>query len=537
MNASESVRDRHRAIAPGVTSRVPRSARALGRWGMALLLASGVGQSAVQAAEPAATSPPPASGVGVVKIGRREVLNLRQAQGVLGTQGRSRWANEAIADALDDPNCGPEGWAVQSDGDAFVITLCARRVLLVTDIDAEIAGRPTADLAHAWADSLRQVFGEEQQYVVSSRLLRRALIAVLYPLGFLLLVWALRAVDRRAAIGLLNRVKQHGGLHVGRLRLFTTATERAVLKGALTVIRAAVAIALLYLFAIGLLRQFPNTSDWAARLWQPIRTIVANFGERVPTLLPRIALAALVLAALRVALRATRQLFDRVRSGRLQIEPLLSRENATELEVAVRAVLLAVGAFLLALLVPGQGGIVLLAVFGLMLAAFVLGARDLTADLLGGLSAIFLRTFRTGQRIRCGEVTGLVRARGLLYTQLEAEDGDLLLLPNQRLLQQPLELIGKERVLSMQVLIAGQGGAETAPGLFHLAAAACGLKRQDGRIDLVAVRDGGIVFRVEWPIPSGQSAAELRSQFLKALMVKSSGMHLAIASAEAGHQP
>jgi small conductance mechanosensitive channel len=96
----------------------------------------------------------------------------------------------------------------------------------------------------------------------------------------------------------------------------------------------------------------------------------------------------------------------------------------------------------------------LLTFYGVVIAA-VLGLTATThvGNLLAGLILTSRGSFETGDFIRSGELLGGVTEQKLLHTEVETEDGDLTLLPNLRLVTEPLTVLSRSRgtILSAEV--------------------------------------------------------------------------------------
>jgi len=85
----------------------------------------------------------------------------------------------------------------------------------------------------------------------------------------------------------------------------------------------------------------------------------------------------------------------------------------------------------------------LLAFFGILLsAAIALASTTLLGNALAGIMLKgAIRNFRMGDFIRCGEHFGRVSERGLLHTEIQTADRDLVTLPNLYLISHPLKTV------------------------------------------------------------------------------------------------
>jgi hypothetical protein len=471
------------------------------------------------AREASAAGGAPVEAPGAVTLGERTLFVLAEAQGVLDPAARARVARSRLDDALLDPTCGPEGVDVLEEPAAATIVLCARHVVVVTEADATREGGTPAEVAWRWASGLREAFGAEKQALLGGRLLRRALLAVLIPLAFLGSLALARLLMRRIAARLL-RVEGRGALRIGPLPVLSSSVARRALAQGLSVLRWTLYLVVIYVFVIVFLEQFPGTRRWGAELLEPVTELAARTGRTLVSLVPRLVLALVVLILARGVLASLGRLFAQVRAGRVRIEPLLTVESAGPAELTARVLVVAVALLLLALLVPGEPGRVVLFAFGLAALGLVLAGRDALANVLGGLVTLYMRPFRTGQRVRTAGVEGVVRAKGFLHVSVETDDGRTVLLPNGWVLTQPVEVVGDGGAIHLEVVVDSPGGPETAAALFRDAAAEIGCPSEGGRVALTGLRDGSAVFELQWPPPAGCEAAEARSRFLRALLAR-----------------
>jgi small conductance mechanosensitive channel len=96
----------------------------------------------------------------------------------------------------------------------------------------------------------------------------------------------------------------------------------------------------------------------------------------------------------------------------------------------------------------------LLAFFGILLsAAIALASTTFLGNALAGIMLKgAIRNFRMGDFIRCGEHFGRVSERGLLHTEIQTADRDLVTLPNLYLVSHPVKtVLGSGTIVSSTV--------------------------------------------------------------------------------------
>ncbi len=90
----------------------------------------------------------------------------------------------------------------------------------------------------------------------------------------------------------------------------------------------------------------------------------------------------------------------------------------------------------------------LLRLFGLVVTAVIaLSSTTFVSNAMSGLMLSAVRNFEPGDFIRIGEHFGRVTERGLLHTEIQSEDRDLVTLPNLFIITQPVKVVRKTGTL------------------------------------------------------------------------------------------
>jgi len=85
--------------------------------------------------------------------------------------------------------------------------------------------------------------------------------------------------------------------------------------------------------------------------------------------------------------------------------------------------------------------------------AFALAAKDLLANLFGGVAIIMDKSFSIGQRIKVQGVDGTVQQIGLRTTVVESLDGTKLTIPNAKIADNVIENVSKEQARKIALTI------------------------------------------------------------------------------------
>ncbi len=466
-----------------------------------------------------------------VRVGDSEVLVVRAPLAGRTAEERAETAGRVLADALRDPACDPESFEIsEPEPGIFRIGLCGRTVVSVAAADAEAEGDEARAIAERWRASLREAWTAEKTRLYSRKLLEAAILGVLYPLLFLVLIVLTRLLVQRVARW-VEGLGGARGLRIGPALLTAEEGDRGLLSRLVRLLGWGAYLFLGWVFLIVFFDRFPGTARWARRMLGLLRDLGVAVGSTFVGLIPRFLALLLLIVIARIVLRSVGRLFEQVRAKKFRLDPILTPDTAGPAEITARVVILGLFVFAASLLVPGEAGTALLVAFALAGLAIALGARSLVENFLAGLVILYGRPFRTGQAVRLGEAEGVVEHKGFLHLHLRLRDDRVALVPNRRVVFEDLRIVDAERALRLRVLLRPLREDCAPEGLFRHAAAEAGLRRDDGRVLLVGVREGLLEFSVTWPLPPSVDAAESRDRFFRSLAARAKGLGVEVVSA------
>lgn len=127
-----------------------------------------------------------------------------------------------------------------------------------------------------------------------------------------------------------------------------------------------------------------------------------------------------------------------------------ARTRATLAPVLARScqVLVVTVAALLVLQNAGYNVAGLLAGLGIGGLAVALAAKETLANLFGSIAVLMDRTFQVGDKIKQGDVTGVVERIGLRSTRVRTPEGYVVSIPNQLITNAPVTNMGAQKPAS-----------------------------------------------------------------------------------------
>ncbi len=154
----------------------------------------------------------------------------------------------------------------------------------------------------------------------------------------------------------------------------------------------------------------------------------------------------------------------------------------------------------------------LLSLFGLVLTAVIaLSSTTFVANAMAGLMLRAVGSFQPGDFIRVADHFGRVVEPGLLHTELQSEDRDLVTLPNLFLISHPVQVVSSSGTLiSTDVSLGYDAPRRTVRDLLKAAAEEAGLAEPFVRI--TALEDHAVAYRVSGLLEDVSNLVSMRTE-------------------------
>lgn len=160
----------------------------------------------------------------------------------------------------------------------------------------------------------------------------------------------------------------------------------------------------------------------------------------------------------------------------------------------------------------------LITVFGLIVTAVL--TLSSTTFVSNGLAGVMLRSvenFRPGDFLRVGDYFGRVTERGLLYTEIQTEDGDLTTLPNLQLVSTPYTVLQSSgTVVSATVSLGYEISRRDVEDALLVAGDDAGL--EEPFVQIVELQDFSVTYRVAGFLTEPKQLLSSRSNLRKHML-------------------
>jgi len=172
----------------------------------------------------------------------------------------------------------------------------------------------------------------------------------------------------------------------------------------------------------------------------------------------------------------------------------------------------------------------LLSLFGIMFSAAVaFSSTTLLGNVMAGFMLKAVRNFRTGDFVRVGDEFGRVTERGLLSTEIQTEDRDLVTLPNLHLVSHPVRTIRSSgTIISAEVSLGYDVDHDRVEELLVQAGGDAGLK--DPFVLVKELGDFSVTYRAAGLLVEVKHLLTVRSRLRRAMLDRLHGAGIEIVS-------
>jgi small-conductance mechanosensitive channel len=320
----------------------------------------------------------------------------------------------------------------------------AGETVLLTLLDSDVSDRglSPSSVGELYRQRVVEAINSYRAEREPDRLVRATGFALAYLLALVVLMWLVRRVFRwleRWAERRLERdlrkleAKSQKLLKASPRRLLSTGRVSLVIAGFIRATRSVILANLIYLTATRVLDLFPWTRSFASTLLRlfvsPLRELWYGLVRATPGLI----FILVLFLVFKYLLSLMAKLFKSIEKQTIHLEGFDPDWAMPTYKIA-RTVLIALGIVIAFPYIPGSDSLAFkgLSVFvGVLLS---IGSSSVIANTFAGLSMIYRRAFKVGDRVRIDEVEGHVRDIRLQTTQIVTPKNESVILPNSTIM-------------------------------------------------------------------------------------------------------
>ncbi|PRY15006.1 mechanosensitive ion channel-like protein [Pontibacter ummariensis] len=309
------------------------------------------------------------------------------------------------------------------------------RVLMsVSETDATAAEKPQEELAEVYAAQIREsVRKTVEQYSLRSIMIEVGLALLVLVVFFFLI----RYVNKLFQF-IFQKVEEQQdktlkGLKVKEYQMLTPEREVAVVLAVGRFIRLITIFILIYILLPILFSIFPWTESYADTLLLYILSPLRKIGLGIINYVPNLLTILVIVVVTHYVVKFLHFLTGEVEEGKLEI-PGFYAEWAKPTYNIIRFLLYAFMFVVIFPYLPGSDSPIFQGVSVFIGILFSLGSSSAIANIVAGMVLTYMRSFKVGDRIKIGEVTGDVVEKTLLVTRVRTTKNEDITIPNAMIL-------------------------------------------------------------------------------------------------------
>ena len=368
-----------------------------------------------------------------VRIDGETLFKVRGAT-AFPAQMRADAIERRIQSVAEDRSIDPGSLRLEPDGSWIALYAGTTRIVILTPEDAQVEQLGLSELALIVETRVRGAIVEYRAARTTKHRVRGALLALgstlLAAAAAVVLLWLTRRLRRRVERVMRARVQTVG---IQSFEILRAERLRAVVEGLLRALTVAGLAAIVLLWLVYVLRQFPLTRGFAETLLDsvlaPLTALALDFLGALPNLL----FLVILYYAIRGGLRLIRAFFVAVERGGVELSGF-EPEWAMPTYKLVRLAIAALGLVVAYPYIPGSDSAAFKGVSLFAGVVFSLGSSSAIANIVAGYMMTYRRAFRIGDRVRIGDATGDVTEIRLQVTHLRTPKNEEILIPNSQII-------------------------------------------------------------------------------------------------------
>ena len=365
-----------------------------------------------------------------VEVDGYPIFEIQEPLGSDSAEQRAANVSARLQRLVRDSSLNLDQLHTQDKSFGTLILFGDRVIMAVTDADARYSGLPANALAQHYVDLIKPVIQQARNEHTPRALGEAAIYGVITLSVFGLLFWGVLAGSNR----LIVLIERSAHTKIKGLKIQQTeivAAERLA-RGFVTTIRLgrlALLLVLTFLFLSTEFNYFPWTrragNELLAYVLSPVKTVFTA----ILNYLPKAFFIIVVMVFTHYLLRMVKAITREVKRGRIHIRGLYPEWVDPTYNIT-RFLIIAFAAVVIVPYLPGEESPAFKGI-GVFLGLLVsLGSTGAVSNVVSGIVITYSRSFKVGDWVTIGDVTGEIAAQTLLATQVKTAKNVEVTIPN-----------------------------------------------------------------------------------------------------------
>jgi small-conductance mechanosensitive channel len=347
---------------------------------------------------------------------------------------RAAEVRRRIVEFANDRSRSVDELRVVEGSDQHRIVAGQSGIVSIYDVDAELENIDRHLLANVYLEKIREAVDKYREDRSTGVLTRKGAFAVGVVLVTGLLLWGVIRLFRWLETWARNKVsKGVGKLATKSSWLINPHQIWNMLASLMRVLRVAAVIVLVYFLLNTVLGLFPWTRGFARSLFQLVLNPLESLWLGFVGAIPDIAFLVVLYFVVRYILTLVRGFFARVHRGSIKLEGFESDWAMPTFKI-LRILIVAFAIVIAYPYIPGSDSLAFKGVSVFLGVIFSMGSTSFVSGAIAGLTMTYRGAFKEGDRIKVGDVTGIVTEVRLMVTRVRTAKNEIVVVPNSNIL-------------------------------------------------------------------------------------------------------
>jgi small-conductance mechanosensitive channel len=365
-----------------------------------------------------------------VKYNGQILFRIQRKVGSFTPAERANSLARRIDSLVSNPFVALPTLDLMSSDDSIDIVAGDEILLSVTDADAAAGGKDRLQLATEWQQSIQQAMEDGKRSYSSRSILTGLLEAALATAVLVGLLYLIGIVYRRLLAGLAagpSESPRWGAL--GRLEFYRSGGLNRILISLWKVARLGLWVLLFAVYLPLVFSRFPWTRGAVTTLLSYVLEPLAAFWQGLVAYLPSLFAVIIVAVLVWVAMRLVRLFFVEVERGSIRLGSF-DPEWAPYTYRIVVFLLIMLGVIMAFPYLPGSQSPAFRGVAVFLGFLVSLSSTSAVSNIVAGVIQTYTGSFRAGDIVQIGEVTGEVVTKAFLVTRIRTFKNEDVSVPN-----------------------------------------------------------------------------------------------------------
>ena len=358
------------------------------------------------------------------------IMVIYNRQGSFSARERA----EAVAVRLNklarDYSFQPDSITIIASGNTTDLAFNELVIIGISENDALWMQMPAPELAQLYRSRIIAAVKHYRDETSWQTIAQEVGLALLVIVMLVIIIYAtgksLRWFTRKIVSEKGKRIK---GVTIRGYKIFNEEREVSFLIVTARFVRWVVLLVLVYITLLLLFGIFPWTKNLADSLLTYFLTPVKKILVSTWHYLPNLVTIAVIVVVFRLLLKGIRFLKEEVEEGVLRI-PGFYTDWANPTYQIIRILVLAFMMIVVFPYLPGSDSPVFKGVSVFMGVLFTFGSAGALGNIVSGVVLTYMRSFKIGDRVKIGDVSGDVIEKSLLVTRIRTPKNEIISIPN-----------------------------------------------------------------------------------------------------------